>query len=498
VAPLHRHEHGAIVDRALEHHVRVGERRGAHGDLGEPSAAIGVDDDARHHRRAADDETGRHLVGVGAGPVADGDAVVAYVDACEAARLTGGDAARPRVVERRQPDAGEQHDRARMSHGAPAAGAPPAVGTAEAQHQEHDGGDRQRGDGTAVELAAHGSDPVTAEIGENGSDGADEHDDGRQGGQQYRNAARVVAGAAFVGIGASYHDGTDCGVDDGEDEDRDSDVALLGEAVNGRRSSGADERGAEQGEQPRREAPRPRPPHADPRRGVDCDEGGEPDQQRRVLHRVPRPVAAPPLFHVAPSGAERHRRGEQRHRGEQPAAGGSVGIACERRGDRGSTARGEAGVEQRRVDRHRRVLEDRVHPEATGGWDGEAVEWRGEHQVGAEEHGDGRRRRPGHRCRDPSSRDDSDSDRGDDAGEQQQRTLHPAPHTSQPVRPRRTRPGLLGDVRPIQRLTPERHREASERQPHADSEDDDDRPPSIRPLRNRCDVADNALHCHPS
>ena len=95
---------------------------------------------------------------------------------------------------------------------------------------------------------------------------------------------------------------------------------------------------------------------------------GEPRQQRRVLDRVPRPVAAPAEHLVGPPGAEHDADGQEAPGEQGPAAGGEQPPLAHPAGDQRGDGEGErdgeadvAEVEHRRVERHQDVvLQQRV------------------------------------------------------------------------------------------------------------------------------------------
>src|ERR1700720_1813009 len=93
----------------------------------------------------------------------------------------------------------------------------------------------------------------------------------------------------------------------------------------------------------------------------------QPRHERGVLHRIPEPEAAPAELVVGPEAPERDAAGEKRPGsggpGPRPACPGLVEPALEH-GGAGEGKRHRktnvAGVENRRVYRERRVLQDRV------------------------------------------------------------------------------------------------------------------------------------------
>ena len=119
-------------------------------------------------------------------------------------------------------------------------------------------------------------------------------------------------------------------------------------------------------------------------RRVQQGRGHQPGHEAGVLHRVPEPPAAPAQLVVGPEGAQRDADGEQAPGGQRPgphpARPGGVDAAL----DQGGHGQREhhrhadvAGVEERRVDRQRRVLQQRIEraalhrrrrPAAAAGW----------------------------------------------------------------------------------------------------------------------------------
>ena len=93
----------------------------------------------------------------------------------------------------------------------------------------------------------------------------------------------------------------------------------------------------------------------------------QPRHQRGILNRVPEPPAAPAEFVIGPVGTERDPECQRRKRRERPAAGLPRPHAvytpfhqagCGKREHEGITDIAE--IEHRRMDRERRVLEQRV------------------------------------------------------------------------------------------------------------------------------------------
>ena len=141
----------------------------------------------------------------------------------------------------------------------------------------------------------------------------------------------------------------------------------------------------------------PDPQHPPPLLDHDrVQEGGadEPRHQRGVLDRVPPPVAAPAELRVRPAGAEQDADPQEQPGDQREAAGGADPARVEPPGDQGADRERErdreedvARVEHRRVDRHRRVAEQRVEPDALGRHRVEAGERVGveQHQAGEED-----------------------------------------------------------------------------------------------------------------
>ena len=96
----------------------------------------------------------------------------------------------------------------------------------------------------------------------------------------------------------------------------------------------------------------------------------EPREEGCVLHRVPRPVAAPAQYLVRPPGARHDAYGEERPRGHRPAPRRPnpllVQLAAEQRADREREWHGQsdvAEVQHRRMKTHQGViLQQRVGP----------------------------------------------------------------------------------------------------------------------------------------
>ena len=188
-------------------------------------------------------------------------------------------------------------------------------------------------------------------------------------------------------------------------------------------------------------------------------EGGadQPRHQRRVLDRVPGPVAAPAELGVGPAGAEQQAEAEEGPGDQGEAAGGADPGGVELAGDQGADGEGEGDregdvprVEHRRVDHHARVLQQRVEADAVGRHRaqlGEGVDAAGEeHQAGEEA------RDPGHhrgRVRDDLAQlvaGRVEGERGGDRehpGPEQQRAFLARPHRRHLVEGRRLDRGVF-------------------------------------------------------
>ncbi len=137
---------------------------------------------------------------------------------------------------------------------------------------------------------------------------------------------------------------------------------------------GAEDRQAERGEE-QREVPQPQ--HAPAllhHHRVQVGGPGDPGQERRVLHRIPRPEPAPPEHLVAPPGAEDDADGEKAPGEQRPAPGLDEPALAHPPGDQAGDGEGkgdgeadEAQVEHGRVEGHERmVLQQRIRARAVG------------------------------------------------------------------------------------------------------------------------------------
>ena len=109
------------------------------------------------------------------------------------------------------------------------------------------------------------------------------------------------------------------------------------------------------------------------RQRVDQRGADQPRHERRVLHRVPEPPAAPAQLVVGPPASRARCRGEEHpgHGGPRPrpARPRRIEPARQQCGDREGERHREADVahvEHRRVDHHARVLQQRIEVAALG------------------------------------------------------------------------------------------------------------------------------------
>lgn len=223
----------------------------------------------------------------------------------------------------------------------------------------------------------------------------------------------------------------------------------LGEGVDGAgepgpRHPGPDEHHRERGHGERGRGPgrRPTGPVA-----VQGDEQGDPREQRRILDGVPRPVAAPAQLDVGPIGTE-DETGAQQH-------GGDPDRTQARHGPRGGPVEGEEErddrpeqpeIQDRRMDQHRRMLEDRCEAAALHRGDRERLE-----RIGGDEHQEGRRHhdeRPGgdRGAAPQAAQRGGGHQRGEDRCPEQERSAHARPETRQPVDRAARLPAVVDDV----------------------------------------------------
>ena len=229
-------------------------------------------------------------------------------------------------------------------------------------------------------------------------------------------------------------------------------------------NAGADEEGAEQRHREGADDQARVPNLQHPPLLLDHDrvqEGGaeQPRHQRRVLDRVPGPVAAPAELGVGPAGAKQEPEPKESPGDQGEAAGRADPLGVEAAGDEGADREGErhregdvARVEHRRVDHHARVLEQRVEPDAIGRRWAQRREGidvgREQHQPG-EEGGDAHhhRGRPGDEVAQAAPSRPEGGARGEreDEGPEQQRALLARPHRRQLVARRRLDRGVFLD-----------------------------------------------------
>ena len=117
------------------------------------------------------------------------------------------------------------------------------------------------------------------------------------------------------------------------------------------------------------------------------DERGahQPRHQRHVLDGVPAPVAAPAQHVVGPPGAQDVAQPENHPRHHRVAARQGdplvAQLARRQRGDRERERHApahQARQQHRRVDAHALVVQQRVQPDAVGGWPRQRLERRGD------------------------------------------------------------------------------------------------------------------------
>ena len=261
-----------------------------------------------------------------------------------------------------------------------------AAGLAPRQHR----GDRheeQQGQpdrhGHAVEVGHADRDAVAVDrLDQQREHRAEQHDEGERGEQQVVGEERALPGERGVDAAgrpqavAPPADEEHADADDqGEEAEEGGADAGLGEGVDRveharpgeeRAEDREGERGAQQ-----RQVPDPQhPPSLLDHHRVQVGGAGEPGQERGVLDRVPRPVAAPAQDLVGPPGAEHDADGEEAPGEQRPAPGldqpALAHPAGGQRGDGEGERHGEpdvAEVEHRRVERHEDVvLQQRVRP----------------------------------------------------------------------------------------------------------------------------------------
>ena len=216
----------------------------------------------------------------------------------------------------------------------------------------------------------------------------------------------------------------------------------------------------------------------------------EPRHDRRVLDRVPRPVAAPTEHGVAPPGAGDDADAEKCPRDEREAARRDepaiAALAEDERRDRiGERHRGEdvAEVEERRVQRHERmVLQQRVRPVPVLRRDRKTRErirrrCRDEQQEERKhrEHDGERGRRKAWNGQRAAERDEGGRAR-EDRRPEKDRPLEGRPEADDRVEERSLSRVVLGDVedREVVRREREHHRE---RRDHDESKGDASRDP---------------------
>lgn len=344
----------------------------------------------------------------------------------------------------------------------------------------------------------HGRDPATADLGRQ----ADQHDRGQRTVEEPRRDGEAIAAEPPPEHGVQRADQDQCegsaqhdacgqsppgrrtgtngrasgptdrhhrrqGGSNRQQRQGPADGPSLGEGMDRRRRTRARERRTEQCQQKRQHHGRPAPPGLAAATDVQRDRHRQPRQQGGVLHRVPRPVPAPPQLRVRPMRAEHHAETQQRPRAHQPRLdpGPSQPVRADRRRAERERRRDDqdrqAGVDHRRVHTHRPVLEDRgqAHPvQCRDLQPGERV---------------GQPLRDGRERGDDHARDDqrprgwmpTQSDCGEDrrhGREQQERPRHPAPQAHHAVVGPQRVPAVVGHG--DERVISHRERASEERQ----------------------------------
>ena len=102
---------------------------------------------------------------------------------------------------------------------------------------------------------------------------------------------------------------------------------------------------------------------------MEQDTGEQPRHKRGVLHGIPAPVAAPPEHLIRPVTADEDAGTEERPRDERPATHRSEEARLRRRLyhalERVGKGHGEQCItdeDDRRMHRHPRILQQRIHP----------------------------------------------------------------------------------------------------------------------------------------
>ena len=224
---------------------------------------------------------------------------------------------------------------------------------------------------------------------------ADRHDE-QHGGSDHHGELRARAECARLRYCAAQGEEQRSGSDHADSGECPADRRGLGEAVDRRHRSGPTRCRAEQRDEPGDPGQRQIPSTTSRRQRVHGQDYSKPRRQRGVLDRIPGPIAAPPLLGIRPPGTEADGDGDDRQRGEQLTPDLlEVDTPGHRSGERWQRG-GQAEVQQRRMDRHRRMLEDGRHPHAGGARDGETIEGGCGRQIGDDQRrGDGGTHEPG-------------------------------------------------------------------------------------------------------
>ena len=174
---------------------------------------------------------------------------------------------------------------------------------------------------------------------------------------------------------------------------------------------------------------------------MDDDQAAEPGGERAVLHRIPCPIATPPLLGVTPPSPEGHGEGDRCEGGQGPPSNDTVGSA-HHRVDEHRQCRRQTDVQQWWMDRHRRVLQDRCQSEPGDRWDTGPFERPSDPDRQCRQSQPGAARDVLKHRRPAAAGGGADSEH--DGGEEQQRPGSVAPQGGQPVVPRGPGSGVLG------------------------------------------------------
>ena len=251
--------------------------------------------------------------------------------------------------------------------------------------------------------------------------------------------------------------------DQGQEAEEELADRALAEGVHRADDAGAGEEGAEQGEAEGQDdqGQVPELQHAPPlldHHRVQERGAGEPRHEGRVLHRVPRPVAAPAQHVIAPPAADQQAEREEVPGHDRPAPGDRDPLVAgppddergHREGERHREA-GEAQVERHRMGDHPRVLEQRIEAAAVRGHRREPLEGRsGDRHHQQEERGEAEHHREHPRVElglgAPVAADHDQRVDREHEGPQDDRAFERAPQRGDAVVERRAQVGVERDV----------------------------------------------------